>query len=345
MKTLWPRESKRYSLRKKKIKDVCFTIESDTAGQRLDTFIAGCLDDCSRSHAGLLIRQGFIRVNGQCCKAGYRVKTNDSITATLPPPIPTDLVAEPLSLDILFEDRDLLIINKPADLVVHPAAGHSTGTLVHGILYHCPDLEGIGMEKRPGIVHRLDKDTSGILVVAKNGRAHMDLSRQFKVRSIEKHYLALVVGSPKSSQGRIDLPVGRHPVERKKMSTLSNRGREALTLWRIRERFEGATLLDVELRTGRTHQIRVHCQAMGFPIVGDPVYGGKGASRNIAAGNSALQTAFKSVQRQMLHAWRLGFSHPADGRALSFEAPLPADMALLLDHLRTSNERIIAKTH
>jgi 23S rRNA pseudouridine1911/1915/1917 synthase len=337
MKTPWPRVSKPCSLRNKKIKDATsytYTIESAAAGQRLDTYIAGCLDDCSRSHAALLIRKGFVQVNGQCCKAGYRVKINDSIIATLPPPIPTELVAEPLHLEILFEDSDLLIINKSAGLVVHPAAGHRTGTLVHGILYHCPDLEGIGTEKRPGIVHRLDKDTSGILVVAKKARAHHELSRQFKSRSIQKHYLALVAGSPKSHQGRIDLPVGRHPVERKKMSTRSTRGREALTLWRVQERLTGATLLDVELKTGRTHQIRVHCQAMGFPIVGDSVYGWKGALRKIAAGNAGLQAAFKDVKRQMLHAHQLSFSHPADGRALSFEAPIPSDMAELLEQLR-----------
>lgn len=248
---------------------------------------------------------------------------------------------EPLSLDILFEDPDLLVINKPAGMVVHPAAGHSSGTLVHGILYHCPDLEGIGAERRPGIVHRLDKDTSGILVVAKNGRAHHDLSRQFKARNIQKFYLALVAGAPKSDRGSIELAVGRHPVERKKMSTRSNRGRDALTLWHIRERFAGATLLDVELKTGRTHQIRVHCQAMGFPIVGDPTYGWKGASKKIAAGNTALQATFKNVKRQMLHAYRLGFSHPIDGRMLSFEAPLPEDMAELLDQLRCFNEKKI----
>jgi 23S rRNA pseudouridine1911/1915/1917 synthase len=335
-----PRESKLYSPRNLKIKDVfSYTIESDAAGQRLDTFIAGCLDDCSRSHAALLIRQGFVQVNGQSCKAGYRVKPNDSIIATIPPPRPTNLVAESIALDILYEDSDLLIVNKPADLVVHPAAGHSTGTLVHGILYHCPDLEGIGTEKRPGIVHRLDKDTSGILVVAKNGNAHHELSRQFKARSIQKHYLALVAGSPKSSQGRIDLPVGRHPVERKKMSTRSTRGREAMTLWRVRERLPGATLLDVELKTGRTHQIRVHCQAMGFPIVGDSVYGWKGAFRKITAGNAGLQAVFKDVKRQMLHAYRLGFSHPADGRALSFEASLPGDMADILNKLRSFSDQ------
>ena len=309
-------------------------MEPAEANQRLDILIAGNLEDCTRSHAALLIRQGFVQVNGQCCKPGYRVKCLDAITASIPPPVSTDLVAEPLPLDILFEDTELLVINKPADMVVHPAAGHSTGTLVHGILYHCPELEGIGMEKRPGIIHRLDKDTTGILVVAKNGRAHQRLSRQFKERRIQKHYLALVTGSPPSTQGRIDLPVGRHPVERKKMSTRSSRGREALTLWTVRERLTGVTLLDIELKTGRTHQIRVHCQAMGFPIVGDSVYGWKGVSRKIAAGNAALQTVLKNVKRQMLHAHRLGFSHPVNGRPLSFEAPLPSDMAELLEQLR-----------
>lgn len=316
-----------------------FSIESGEAGQRLDTFIAGHIDQCSRSHAALLIRQGFVQVDGHICKPGYRVKVNESISARIPPPAPLDLVAEPLALKIIFEDPDLLVINKPAGMVVHPAAGHSTGTLVHGILYHCPDLEGIGAEKRPGIVHRLDKDTSGLLVVAKNSRAHHELSRQFKDRNINKNYLAIVAGSPKADQGSIDLPVGRHPVERKKMSTRSKRGRDALTIWQVRERFRGAALLDIELKTGRTHQIRVHCQAVGFPIVGDPVYGRKRALNQMTAGNAALQAVFKKIERQMLHAYRLGFKHPADGRPLSFEAPLPEDMAIVLEQLRRFSEK------
>jgi 23S rRNA pseudouridine1911/1915/1917 synthase len=315
-----------------------YTVESSDAGQRIDTFVAGRLPRCSRSHAALLIRQGFIQVNGQNCKPGHRVKPCESIRVRVPMPMPTDLVAEPLRLDILFEDADLIVINKPAGMVVHPAAGHQTGTLVHGILYHCPDIEGIGIEKRPGIVHRLDKDTSGIMVVAKNSRAHDDLSRQFKARSIEKHYLALVVGSPKEDTGRVDLPIGRHPVERKKMSTRTRRGREALTLWQVRERFSGATLIDVELKTGRTHQIRVHCHAMGYPILGDPVYGRKGGTHRMTARYAALQAVFKNAQRQMLHAFMIGFRHPRDGRALSFQAPLPEDMNGLLEQLRGFKE-------
>jgi 23S rRNA pseudouridine1911/1915/1917 synthase len=311
-----------------------FRVESDEAGQRLDSYIAGRLADCSRSHAAVLIRQGFIRVDNQNCKPGYRVKSNEHILAQIPAPAPTKIVGESLPLNIIFEDQDLMVINKPAGMVVHPAAGHSTGTLVHGILYHCPDLEGIGGEKRPGIVHRLDKDTSGIMVVAKNAFTHHDLARQFKDRSIQKRYLALVIGSPQTAAGQIDLPVGRHPVERKKMSTHGSRGRDALTLWKVQERLPGAALLEIELKTGRTHQIRVHCQAMGYPIVGDPVYTQRGALKSLAHGNPALHQALKKAQRQMLHAWSLGFRHPADSRPLLFEVPIPEDMAAILNELR-----------
>lgn len=300
----------------------------------MDSYIAARLADCSRSHAALLIRQGFIQVDGQPCKPAYKVKLNERIAAQIPAAEPSELVPEPLPLDILFEDPDLILINKPAGMVVHPAAGHRTGTLVHGILHHCPDLEGIGVEKRPGIVHRLDKDTSGVLVVAKNTHAHHALAGQFKDRSVQKRYLALVLGVPKVSQGQINLPVGRHPVERKKMSTLGNRGRDALTLWKVRERFPGAALLEIELKTGRTHQIRVHCQTMGYPIVGDPVYGYRGALKSLARSNLALHKVLKKARRQMLHAWLLGFSHPVDGQPLSFEAPLPQDMAAILEELR-----------
>jgi 23S rRNA pseudouridine1911/1915/1917 synthase len=341
MKTPWLRASKHCLLRKAKIKDpdeFAYSVEPCDAGQRIDIFIAGKLPHCSRSHAALLIRQGLVKADGQSCKPGHRVKSGESILVRVPAPAPTDLIAEPLPLDILFEDADLIVINKSAGMVVHPAAGHNSGTLVHGILYHCPDLEGIGAEKRPGIVHRLDKDTSGVMVVAKNARSHDDLSRQFKARKIEKHYLALVTGSPKTEAGRIELPIGRHPVERKKMSTRSRRGREALTLWKVRERFVGATLIDVELKTGRTHQIRVHCHAMGFAIVGDPVYGRKGSKSLITAKHAALQAVLRSAKRQMLHAYRLSFKHPADGRQLSFKAPLPDDMADLLEQLRGFKE-------
>ncbi len=235
-----------------------FSVAPQDAGMRLDAFAAGHLPDCSRSYAALLIRKGWISVDTIARKPSYKVKVHEQVRADLPEPQPVDLVAEPMDLDLLFEDESLIVVNKPAGLVVHPAAGHPSGTLVNGLLCHCPDLEGIGGERRPGIVHRLDKDTSGVIVIAKTTLAHHELSRQFKARSIRKQYLALVHGVPKQAHGTIDLPVGRHPVDRKKMSTVSRSGREALTLWRVKEQFPEAALLEVDLKTGRTHQIRVH---------------------------------------------------------------------------------------
>lgn len=314
--------------------DFEYRVEPREAGQRLDSFVAGRLENFSRSHAAQLIRRGCIQVDGLNCKPGYKVRPGERILARIPAPEPTDLVPEPQDLDILFEDRDLLVVDKPPGTVVHPAAGHATGTLVHGILHHCPDLEGIGAERRPGIVHRLDKDTSGILVVAKNSRAHHDLSGQFKARSIKKHYLALIHGAPQAASGQVDLPVGRHPVDRKKMSTLGHRGRDALTLWQVRERLPGVALLEIELKTGRTHQIRVHCLAMGHPIVGDQVYAQRGALKRIADSNPALHQVLKKAKRQMLHAYRISFKHPVDERWLTFESPLPEDMSAILEALR-----------
>jgi 23S rRNA pseudouridine1911/1915/1917 synthase len=206
--------------------------------------------------------------------------------------------------------------------------------LVNALLYHCPDLEGIGGRKRPGIVHRLDKDTSGVLVVAKTDQAHHELSRQFKARQIRKHYLALVHGSPKNHSGRIDLPIGRHPKERKKMSTVSTSGREALTVWRVRERFEGAALLEIDLKTGRTHQIRVHCTAMGHPIIGDTVYGRRRNLSRLARENPSLYAIVKTAKRQMLHALHLRFDHPVTAESLSLNAPLYQDMHAVIDQLQ-----------
>jgi 23S rRNA pseudouridine1911/1915/1917 synthase len=237
-------------------------------------------------------------------------------------------------LDILFEDRHLLVINKPPGLVVHPAAGHASGTLVNGILHHCPNLEGIGGDMRPGIVHRLDKDTSGIIVVAKTAHALAGLSHQFKTRSVDKRYCALVHGLPDRDSGTIDLPVGRHPVDRKKMSTVSPHGREALTLWRIKEKFEGAALLEVYLKTGRTHQIRVHCKSMGHPIIGDPVYGTRKKLSNLAKGKVPFYQAVKKADRQMLHAFQLGFAHPVTAENHHFDAPLPEDMIAVIEALK-----------
>ena len=310
------------------------TVEPGDSGLRLDAFVAVRFAVCSRSQAAGLIRNGYIRVDGETRKPGYRVRPREQVTGELPPPLPTALIPEPMTLDILFEDQSLIVLNKPPGLVVHPAAGHRTGTLVHGLLHHCPDMEGFGGEQRPGIVHRLDKDTSGVLVVAKNDRTHQALAQQFKRRSITKMYLALVNGTPKAEVGRIELPVGRHPVERKKMSTSSPRGRPALTLWRVRERFRGATLLELDLKTGRTHQIRVHCQAMGYPIVGDQQYGQRRARMHLARHDPQLYPVADLVRRQMLHAARLGFSHPITGQLMIFEAALPQDMADVIMALR-----------
>lgn len=311
------------------------TVEASDSGLRLDAFVAVRFAPCSRSQAAGLIRSGYIRVDGETRKPGYRVKPHEQVTGELPPPLPAELVPEPMVLDILYEDQDLIVLNKPPGLVVHPAAGHRTGTLVHGLLHHCPDLEGIGGERRPGIVHRLDKDTSGVLVVAKNDPSHQGLAKQFKKRSIMKLYLALVSGATQAGAGRIELPVGRHPAERKKMSTLSPRGRPALTLWQVRERLRGATLLELNLKTGRTHQIRVHCQAVGHPIVGDPQYGQRRAYAHLARRDPPLYQALNLARRQMLHAVRLGFAHPISGQAMVFEAPLPQDMVDVLNALRS----------
>ena len=312
-----------------------FTIRVQAAdsGQRLDLLVASRIPTCSRAVAVDLIRAGEIRVAGAVRKPGYRVKAGDEISGRLPPVEALELVPEPMEIDILFEDEHLILVNKPAGLVVHPAPGHFTGTLVHRLLYHCPQLEGIGGQQRAGIVHRLDKDTSGVLVVAKNAAVHQHLAGQFKARKIQKDYLALVHGEIKSDSGTISLPVGRHPVARKRMSTVSPKSRSAETSWRIRERFSAASLLDLNLKTGRTHQIRVHCGAIGHPIVGDAVYGGRRARKAKGSSND-VSNVLGAVTRQMLHARHLKFVHPATETSVAFESPIPQDMQAVIDALR-----------
>jgi 23S rRNA pseudouridine1911/1915/1917 synthase len=309
-----------------------FTIRVEPAdsGKRLDLYIAALIPECSRSVAATLIRNGEIKIQGSVRKPGYRVRAGDEVHGHIPPPAPILSKPEPIPIDILFEDDYIIVVNKQPGLVVHPAPGHYSGTLVNGLLYHCPFLEGIGSALRPGIVHRLDKDTSGVLVVAKNDMAHQHLAKLFKSRRIRKNYLALVYGTMASDAGTISLPIGRHPMDRKKMSTKSNKTRVAVTTWRIKERFEPASLIDLDLKTGRTHQIRVHCAAIHHPIIGDPVYGRKNTWRNIAHG----QDLFGSINRQMLHSWRLKFSHPATWEPVCFEAPMPPDMQNVIDALR-----------
>lgn len=308
-----------------------FTVGVSHTGERLDTFVASRMTVLSRSQAAALIQSGIIKVNDQLKKPGYRIHAGDDIHGIIPPPVDTTLNPEPIDLEILYEDDDLLLINKPPGMVVHPGPGHGSGTLVNALLHHCPGIGPIGGEMRPGIVHRLDKDTSGILVIAKNAVAHAHISTQFAQRSVQKQYQAIVYGEVKEETGVIDFPIGRHPVERKRMSIRSRRPRAAETLWRIRERFNGLTMLDLILKTGRTHQARVHCAAIGHAIVGDPVY----ASRRIGRGlNNDVYALTKGVGRQMLHARQLAFVHPSSGRSVLFNAAKPEDMTLLIEQLR-----------
>lgn len=313
--------------------DFIIRVEKADSGRRLDLLIASRISVCSRAAAGSLIRAGEIRVAGAVKKPGYRVKCGDEISGRIPPPASFATTPEPIDLDILFEDEHLIVVNKPAGLVVHPAPGHYTGTLVHGLLYYCPQLEGVGGERRAGIVHRLDKDTSGILLVAKNTAAHKHLAGQFKLRKVQKIYLALVHGELEPDSGTIALPIGRHPVARKQMSTISAKTRHAETSWQIRERFMGATLLDIDLKTGRTHQIRVHCKAIGHPVVGDSVYGSR-RSRKVRTSKKQVSSVLSVVSRQMLHARRLEFIHPAAKTSMAFESPIPPDMQAVIDALR-----------
>lgn len=248
-----------------------------------------------------------------------------------------DYAPEAIPLQILYQDSHIAVINKPAGLVMHPAPGHSSGTLVNALLYHCPDLAGIGGEIRPGIVHRLDKDTSGTIVVAKNAAALENLAKQFKTRTVQKIYLALVYGELGANRGTITLPIGRHPLHRKRMSTITQKGRTAETSWKVRERFQGITLLELTLKTGRTHQIRVHCAAVGNPIVGDQLYGSrkwlKDRARLLPGVSSSMAARLKAIHRQMLHAWRLGLTHPDTGEDMTFESPIPEDMEVLMEKL------------
>ena len=307
-------------------------------GRRLDAVVAAHLPGCSRSLAVNLITNLQILVDHQAKKPGYRVKCGDKILGRIPDPAQAEYKPESIPLQILYQDSHIVVLNKQAGMVVHPAPGHSRGTLVNALLYHCPDLEGIGGEIRPGIVHRLDKDTSGTMVVAKNAAALENLAKQFKTRTVQKIYLALVFGELRTDEGLITLPIGRHPVHRKRMSTVSRKGRSAETAWRVHKRYPGITLLELTLKTGRTHQIRVHCSTMDHPIVGDQVYRSRKWSKDMAGSfsgeSSSLFTALKSVPRQMLHAWRLGLIHPHSGERMTFESPIPEDMEAVIEKLR-----------
>ncbi|MGE0043359.1 MAG: RluA family pseudouridine synthase [Vicinamibacterales bacterium] len=301
-----------------------FTVAPEQAGQRLDRFLAGELPGHSRSQVQRHIDEGRVTLSRvAAAKANHEVREGDRVTIDLPAPAPATPEAEDLPLEILHDDPDVVVINKPAGMVVHPGAGHGSGTLVNALLHHVGDLSGIGGEIRPGIVHRLDKGTSGVMVVAKNDAAHQELSRQFHDREVEKEYVALVWGLVHQRK-RIDLPIGRDPVHREKISTRARRARNAVTRVTWARHMPGVSLLRVAILTGRTHQIRVHLAAIGHPIVGDALYGGV---------HKRMPQALRAVQRldrPFLHAERLAFTHPRTGERLEFSAPLPADLEAVL---------------
>lgn len=301
---------------------------SDT---RLDIFVASHIESCSRNRAATLIRQGLIRISGSIKKPGYQVKPGDVVHGTIPPPEPLDIHPEAIDLSVIYEDSAIIVVNKPPGLVVHPAPGHAGGTLVNALLHHCPDLAGIGGKIRPGIVHRLDKDTSGVMIVAKHQSAHIHLAAQFKKRTTEKTYLALVAGAFTAATGKIHAPIGRHPTDRKKYSTVTRHPRSAETHWQVSHQYGDITLLKLKIYTGRTHQIRVHCASIGHPLIGDPVYGPRRLSQRVDRG---LYQIVKQVKRQMLHASRLEVLHPETGKPMRFEAPIHEDMRMILERLQ-----------
>jgi 23S rRNA pseudouridine1911/1915/1917 synthase len=308
------------------------TVEPEQAGARLDQFLTGQLG-WSRARLQKLLKSGRVLVNGMPRPASYRVRPGDAVVISVPPPEPTFLAPEALPLEIIFEDDDLLVVNKPPGLVVHPGAGHRAGTLLNALVAHCPELKDIGEVSRPGLVHRLDKDTSGLIVVAKTALAHAALVAQFQAHAIAKHYQALVWGRLPAREGEIDREVGRHPTARRKMSVHARRGKHAVTFWRVLAEFPGPlTLVELSPQTGRTHQLRVHLAAEGHPVLGDSTYGG-GVSR--LAGHPKLTGLKPLVHRQLLHAWRLGITHPRTGENLTWEAPLPEDFQAVVEFLKS----------
>jgi 23S rRNA pseudouridine1911/1915/1917 synthase len=311
-----------------------YRIPHEAHNRRLDHFLASLHAELSRSRLQTLIKDGHVKVNDALSKAGYRLKAGERVDLSIPRDDPLDLEPETVPFELIHEDSAILVLNKPPGLVVHPAPGHSTGTLVHGLLKHCRDLSGIGGKLRPGIVHRLDKDTSGLMVIAKNDFAHDALSRQFRAGRVNKEYLAIVHGLLPSANGEINLAIARHPKKRKEMSVVRAGGKNALTLWNRLEEFEnGFSLLRVTLKTGRTHQIRVHLSHIGHPILGDPVYG---FGRRWLKTRPCLRTGIlQKIERQMLHSRLLGFEHPADRRYVEFEAPLPTDFRDAVEFLKS----------
>lgn len=310
----------------------CLEVTADHVAARLDRFLDDNLPDLTRSQIKRLIDEGAVTLDGAPGKPGMKLRGGEKICVLLREPVAATAHAEDIPLAILYEDAALIVIDKPARLVVHPAPGHHSGTLVNALLHHCQDLSGVGGELRPGIVHRLDKDTSGVMVATKDDSTHQHLARQFKAHAIERRYRALIHGLLPQARGTVDQAIGRHPVQRKKMSTDARVGRHAVTHWQVRRRYEEdhLTLVDLRLETGRTHQIRVHLASLGCPVVGDPLYGGASRIKNV--GDSHLRQRIGRLERQFLHAWQLGFVHP-DGTVMRFQAALPKELQEILDYL------------
>jgi 23S rRNA pseudouridine1911/1915/1917 synthase len=303
-------------------------VKEKDSGKRID-ILAVAETGISRSQVQRLIKKGFLLVDNRPVSQSYRIKTGDFIVLTAEDEKQEHLIAEAIPVEILYLDKYLIVVNKPTGIVVYPAAGHNRGTLMNALLYHCRKLEAPGGPLRPGIVHRLDKDTSGVMVVALDSAAYYNLAEQFKQRTINRRYIALIYGNPKQDSGRISLAIGRSETDRKKMSTRARRGKEALTIWKIIERFRHASLVEAKLRTGRTHQIRVHFASIGHPVLGDRVYGKKIEIETRERGKLTFP-------RQMLHAESLGFIHPVTGEYLEFHSPPPDDMEDCISKLRSS---------
>jgi len=296
-------------------------------------WLARRLPSLSRSRLQALIDEGNVLLDGARARPAARLRAGQTVRVHVPAPVPAEPQPEDIPIAVVHEDAHLVVVNKPAGLVVHPGAGTSRGTLVNALLRHVHDLSGVGGVLRPGIVHRLDRGTSGLLVVAKDDETHRSLVRQFAGRTVEKEYVALVLGAPARTSGEVDAPIGRDPVHRQKMSVRASRSREARTSWLVEERFDGAALLRLRIHTGRTHQIRVHLASIGHPVAGDAVYGG---TRTPSSHRAAAREALQSLDRPALHSARLSFTHPASGERVRFEAPLPPDLVAVLERLRAA---------
>jgi 23S rRNA pseudouridine1911/1915/1917 synthase len=317
-------------------KTLTLSVPEASAGARLDRFLAAAQTDLSRSVLQTLIKEERVRVGGHAVRPSHRLKAGDQVVLELPEPRSLTLEPEEIPLDVRFEDQDLAVIAKPAGLVVHPGAGVARGTLVHALLHRYPEIVSVGGPGRPGIVHRLDKDTSGLLVVARSARAYRALVEAMRVRLVRRTYQALVWGEPRGAEGVIEGAIARDPRDRRRMAVARRGGKPARTRWKVEERFGIAAWLEIELDTGRTHQIRVHLAHLGHPIVGDPVYGGR-AKKVLSLGATDVslgQAILKSLSRQALHASKLELSHPVTGRTMSFELPLPVDFAQAVETLR-----------